>query len=74
MRRVCYQMWAIVILGGYAALAAALAVWSAHVCFRADTKPAVRKVAYKMFRAAWTSGAVTGSASGVLRLHEAGFL
>lgn len=38
-------MWAIIILGGYAALAAVLAVWSAHVCFRPDTKPAVRTVA-----------------------------
>ena len=67
-------MWALVILGGYAVLAAALAVWSARVCFRDETKPAVRAVAYKVFRAAWTSGAVTGSATGVLRLHEAGFL
>ncbi len=67
-------MWAMVILGGYAALAAVLAVWSARVCFRPDTKPAVREVAYKVFRAAWMSGAVTGSATGVIRLHEAGFV
>ena len=67
-------MWAIIILGGYAILAAVLAIWSARVCLRQETKPAVREVAYKVFRAAWTTGAITGSTTGLIRLHEAGFL
>ncbi|MBB4907412.1 hypothetical protein H4W32_007484 [Actinophytocola algeriensis] len=36
-------------------------------------KPAVREVADKVFRTACTTGAVTGSATGVVGLHEAGF-
>lgn len=67
-------MWALIVLTGHAVLAAVLAVWSARVCFRPETKPAVREVAYKVFRAAWTTGAVSGTASGVLKLYESGFL
>jgi hypothetical protein len=71
-------MWVVIVLsGGYAVLAAVVAVWSARVCFRPDTKPAVRAVAYKIFRAAWATGAtsaVGGCVTGVIKLHEAGFL
>jgi len=71
-------MWVLIVLSGaYAVLAAVVAVWSVRVCFHADTKPAVRAVAYKIFRAAWTTGgtsAVGGCLTGVVKLHEAGFL
>lgn len=70
-------MWVIIGLsGGYAVLAGVVAVWSARVCLYPETKPAVRTVAYKIFRSAWTTGATSaagGCAAGVVKLHEAGF-
>lgn len=70
-------MWlAMILSGAYAVLAAVMAVWSARVCFNPGTKPAVRAVAYKIFRSAWVTGAtsITGSCvSGVIKLYEAGF-
>lgn len=67
-------MWASVVLGGYAVLAAVLSVWSAHVAFRSTTKPAVRDVAFKIFRLVWPTGVISGGTATALRLHEAGFL
>lgn len=70
-------MWIIFVLAGYAVVAAALALWSARVCFRSDTKPAVRLVAYKIFRTAWVTGVtsvVSGAMTAVLKLHEAGVI
>jgi hypothetical protein len=72
------RMWVIIVLsGGYAVLAAVVAVWSARVCFHPETTPAVRTVAYKIFRTAWTTGAtsaVGGCVTGAVKLHEAGFI
>lgn len=67
-------MWATVILGGYAILAAVLAVWSARVAFRPKTKPEVRTVAFKVFRIVWPTGALSGGTATMLKLHDAGFL
>jgi len=54
-------MWALIVVSGNAALAAAFAVWSARVCLHPTTRPAARAVAYKVFRAALAAGALTGN-------------
>jgi hypothetical protein len=53
-------VWANIILGGWTVLAAVLALWSVRVAYRPDTKPAVRAVAYKVFRSALASGVAGG--------------
>lgn len=67
-------MWATVIFGGYAVLAAVFAVWSARVAFHPKTRPDVRVVAFRMFRIVWPTGALSGGTATVLKLHDAGFL
>lgn len=52
------------ILGGFAILAAIVTVWSLAVAFRSKTKPAVRKVAYQVFRIAWLSFVVSAATTG----------
>lgn len=61
------------ILGGFAILAAIVTVWSLAVAFRSKTKPAVRKVAYQVFRIAWLSFVVS-AATTILRLYRDGLL
>lgn len=68
------RMWTNIILGGYAGLAAGMTVWSAHVAFRQDSTSEVRDVAYKIFRLAWPSAALSTAATTILRLHEVGAL
>lgn len=62
-------MWVNIILGGWTVLAAVLAFWSVRVAYHPDTKPAVRAVAYKVFRAALASG-VAGGITMAVRLAE----
>jgi hypothetical protein len=67
-------MWAYIIIGGHAVVAVVVAVWAAHVALKPDSKPATRAVAYKIFRLAWPAGALSGTATAMVKLHEAGFL
>jgi hypothetical protein len=67
-------MWASIILGAYAALAGMLLVWAARVAFCPTTKPAVRDVAFKVFRLVWSTGIASGGTATALKLHDAGFL
>jgi hypothetical protein len=62
-------VWANIILGGWTTLAAALALWSVRVAYHPDTKPAVRAIAYKVFRATLASG-VAGGITMAVRLTE----
>jgi hypothetical protein len=66
-------MWVNIVLGGYAGLAAVVAVWSARVAFRQDSKSEVRNIAYKIFRLVWPSAALSAAVT-ILRLHEGGLL
>lgn len=53
-------MWVNIIAGGWTALAAVLALWPVRVVHRADTKPAPRAIAYKVFRASLVSASPAG--------------
>lgn len=70
-------MWIVVVLSGcYAVVATVVAVWSARVCLNPLTKPAVRIMAYKVFRSAWVTGATCvtgGGVAAVVKLRDAGF-
>jgi hypothetical protein len=58
-----------IMLDGWTVFAAVLALWSVRVAYDPTTKPAVRAIAYKVFRAALTSG-VAGGITMAVRLTE----
>jgi hypothetical protein len=62
-------VWVNIMLGGWTVLAAVLALWSVRVAYHPATKPAVRAIAYKVFRAALASGVADGITMAV-RLAE----
>jgi hypothetical protein len=66
-------MWLGIILSGYAVVACVVVLWSVRVAYAERTKPAVRTLAYRIFRVAWTTGLASGIA-GLLKLDAAGVL
>lgn len=67
-------MWPVLVFGGYATFVVVLAGVLVYVAvLRPVSTPAVRQLAFRMFRIVWTAG-VVGLTGGLLKLHDAGLV
>lgn len=62
-----------IILGGFAILAAGVCLWSVAVIYASRTKPAVRTLAYRVLRLAWTTF-IASAAAAIIQLYRDGLL
>jgi hypothetical protein len=66
-------MWANIICGSFAVLAAVLACCAARVLLSGSSTSDARQAAWKMLRAVWASVSIAITA-GLVKLHDVGLL